>query len=90
MLPKDKIRRTIVFIVDDLSMDNEQLSCTRVSIEKFLESQMQFGDLISIVRTGGGSSALQLFSSDKRQLLSAIRNLHWEMNQAVSVCGPKG
>jgi hypothetical protein len=61
-----------------------------MSLEKFLESQMQAGDLVSIVRTGGGIGALQLFSSDKRQLRSAIKNLHWGAIQAVSACGPKG
>jgi VWFA-related protein len=90
MLPRDKIRRTIVFVVDDLSMDLENLHFTRMSIQKFLESQTQPGDLVSIVRTSGGIGALQQFSSDKRQLLYAIKNLRWGAPQALTNCGTSG
>jgi VWFA-related protein len=87
MLPKDQIRRTIIFVVDDLSMSFEQLYFARMSLQKFLETQMQHGDLVSIVRTSGGIGALQLFSSDKRYLNAVIGNLHWGSAQA---CGPGG
>jgi VWFA-related protein len=90
MLPKDQIRRTIVFAIDDLSMTFDQLYYARMSLHKFLDTQMQRGDLISIVRTSGGIGAQQLFSSDKRLLNAAAGNLHWGSSQAITSCGSGG
>lgn len=90
MLSRDQVRRTIVFVVDDLSMNFEHLNYTRMSLEKFVESQMQPGDLVSIIRTGAGIGAFQLFCSEKQPLLSAIRDIRWGASQALANCGPGG
>ncbi len=76
MLSKENVRRAIVFIVDDLSMSFEHIHYARMSLKKFVESQMQPGDMIAIMRTSSGG-ALQLFSCDKRQLLYMINDLRW-------------
>ena len=56
MLPKEKVRRAIVFIVDDLSMSFEHPHNARMSLKKFVESQMQPGDMIAIMRTSSGGA----------------------------------
>jgi VWFA-related protein len=76
MPPKEKVRRAIVFVVDDLSMNFEHMHYARMSLKKFVESQMQPGDVIAILRTGSGGT-LQLFSSDKRQLLHIVKDMRW-------------
>jgi VWFA-related protein len=90
MLPRDRVRRTIAFIVDDLSMDAyEHFLYTRMALQKFVESQMQPGDLVVIFQSSGG--ALLQFSSDKRQLLSTIKNLRWKGGRGGMIgCGPDG
>lgn len=85
MLAKEKVRRAMVFVVDDLSMGFEHLHYARMALEKFVETQMQPGDLIAILRTGSGG-ALQQFSSDKRMLLYIINDMRWGMFN----CGPSG
>ena len=42
-------RRTIVFIVDDLSMNFGKMERSRQAIQKFVESNMRPGDQIAIV-----------------------------------------
>src|SRR2546421_9255422 len=69
--PED-IRRTIALVVDDLGLSFESTYYVRKALKKFVDDQMQPGDLVAIVRTSGGMGALQQFTADKRQLYAAI------------------
>jgi VWFA-related protein len=77
MLKNAKVRQVIVFIIDDLKMTYESLHFARMAIRKFVETQMQPGDLVSILRIGEGTSASQMFCSDKTQLLSIVDHMRW-------------
>ena len=41
---------------------------------------MQDGDLIAIIRTGGGSGILQQFTTDRRQIEAAVEKIQWNPN----------
>jgi VWFA-related protein len=84
-LARDQIRRVIAFVVDDLSMSFEQVYYARMSLKKFVEKQMQPGDLVAILKTGRGNSAFQLFLSDKQQLLARVDTIHWGDNLALTL-----
>lgn len=77
--PED-VRRTIVLMVDDLGLSFESMAFVRRSLRKFVEKQMQPGDLVAVCRTGAGSGALQKFTADKRILLSIVDGLRWNPN----------
>jgi VWFA-related protein len=77
MLAPEKVGRTIAFVVDDLGLSFESTYYTREAIKKFVNQQMQAGDLVGIIRTGRGLGALQQFTSDKRILYAAIDKLTW-------------
>ena len=79
-LERDQVRRVIAFIVDDLTMSFEQVHYARMALIRFIERQMQHGDLIAILRTSHGNSALQMFLSDKQQLLARINRVRWGVN----------
>jgi VWFA-related protein len=79
-LRREDVRRTIVLMVDDLGLSFESMAFVRASLRKFVNEQMQPGDLVAICRTGEGSGSLQQFSGDKRVLLSVIDGLHWNPN----------
>ncbi len=79
-LRPEQVRRTIVFVVDDLGLSLQSLNAVRSGMKKYVDEQMQPGDLAAIVRTGGGSGALQRLTSDKRQLYAAIENVHWRVS----------
>jgi VWFA-related protein len=74
--PED-VRRTIALVVDDLGLSFESTHYVREALKKFVDRQMQPGDLVAIVRTSGGMGALQQFTSDKRQLYAAIDRVKW-------------
>lgn len=74
--PED-IRRTMAIVIDDLGLSFESVHFVRQSLKKFVERQMQPGDLVAIVRTAGGMGALQQFTTDKRQLNAAIDRIRW-------------
>jgi VWFA-related protein len=74
--PED-VRRTIALVVDDLGLSFQSIAYVRRALKKFVDEQMQPGDLVAIIRTSGGMGALQQFTSDKRQLYAAIERVKW-------------
>ena len=73
----EQVARTIAFVVDDLGLSFESMYFARRAIKKFLDEQMQEGDLVAIIRTGRGLGALQQFTLDKRVLYAAVEKLTW-------------
>ena len=73
----EQVRRTIALVVDDLGLSFESTAHLRDSLKKFVNEQMQPGDLVAIIRTGAGMGALQQFTADKRQLHAAIERVKW-------------
>ena len=75
-----QIRRTIALVVDDLTLSSSSMSATRLGLRKYVNEQMLPGDFVAIIKTGGGSGALQQFTSDKRRLNAVIDQLRWNPN----------
>jgi VWFA-related protein len=76
-LRREQIRRTIAVVVDDLGLSFESTAYVRQSLKKFVDKQVQPGDLVAIIRTSGGIGALQQFTSDKQQLSAAVERVKW-------------
>jgi VWFA-related protein len=77
VLRPEQVRRTIALVVDDLTLSFASAAQTRAALKRFVEQQMQDGDLVGIIRTGAGIGALQQFTSDKKQLMAAIDRVKW-------------
>jgi VWFA-related protein len=73
----ENVHRTIALVVDDLTLSFESTYYVRRALKKFVDEQMQDGDLVAIIRTGAGIGALQQFTTDKRQLYAAIEKVRW-------------
>ena len=73
----DQVRRTIALVVDDLGLSFESTYQVRRALKKFVDEQMQEGDLVAIIRTAAGIGSLQQFTNDKRQLHLAIDRVRW-------------
>lgn len=84
-LRPEQVRRTIAFVVDDLGMSFDSMPGVRTAIKKFVNEQMQPGDVVAILRTGTGIGALQQFTSDKRQLVLAAERLKWNPNTRTGI-----
>lgn len=90
LAPRD-VRRTIAIVVDDFTMSFGSVYYARVALRRFVEQQMQPGDLVAIIRTSGSVGALQQFTSDKRVLLAAINAIRWNpMTADVEALNPTG
>ncbi len=76
-LRPENVRRSYALVVDDLSLSFESAYQTRRALKKFVDEQIQTGDLVAIIRTGAGIGALQQFTSDKRILYAAIEKVKW-------------
>lgn len=76
-LKPEQVRRTVAIVIDDLSLSFTSTAYVRRALKKFVDEQMQEGDLVAIIRTGAGIGALQQFTTDKRQLYAAIEKVMW-------------
>lgn len=84
-LKPEDIRRTIALVVDDLGLSFVSTYYVRRALKKFVDEQMQSGDLVAIIRTGSGMGALQQFTADKRQLYAAIERVKYNLNGRANI-----
>jgi VWFA-related protein len=75
-LRPDQVRRAIALVVDDLRMSHEGVHAARQALKKYVDEQVQPGDLVAIIRTSAGIGALQQFTNNRQQLYAAIERLH--------------
>ncbi|MCX6613350.1 MAG: VWA domain-containing protein [Acidobacteria bacterium] len=90
-LQPNQVTRTIAFLVDDLKMGIESVHRTRLSLHKYIDTQRAPGDLVAILSTSGGLSALQQFTADPRILHKAVDRLRVQLSTtAVNTDGDTG
>ena len=77
--PRETIRRSMVIVVDDLSLTYRSMLTARQTLSRFVDEQMRPGDFVAILQTGAGSGVLQQFTSDKRLLRAAIARLRFSL-----------
>jgi VWFA-related protein len=74
-LHPEQVHRTVALVVDDLGLSLGSMNAVKSALKKFVDEQMQPGDLVAIIRTGSGAGTLQRFTSDKRMLYAAIEHV---------------
>lgn len=91
-LRPDQVRRTVALVVDDLGLSHDSSVRVREALRKFVDEQIQPGDLAAIIRTGAGMGALQQFTTDKRQLHAAIDRVRYNLGSRsqISTFAPIG
>lgn len=85
-LSAEQVRRTIALVADDICITQVSVASIQGGLKKFVDQQMQPGDLVGIFSVRGGSGALQQFTSDKQQLYRAIKNLKWRPPPIGNFC----
>jgi VWFA-related protein len=66
------LKRVIAFVVDDLTMQIQDLPAVRDMLLNFVNNKMHDGDLVAIVRVVGGKGLLQQFTTDRQLLRRSI------------------
>jgi len=84
-LKREDVRRTTVLMVDDLGLSFESMAYVRRAVRKFIEEQIQKGDLVAICRTSGGSGAAQQFTNDRRVLLAIADGIRWNPSGRIGI-----
>ncbi|MEO5820055.1 MAG: VWA domain-containing protein [Vicinamibacteraceae bacterium] len=77
--------RVLAIVVDDLGLSFESTAYVRQMLTRYVETQVQPGDLVAIIRTAGGVGTLQQFTTDRRLLNAAIDRVRWTVNSRVGV-----
>ncbi len=75
---REDVLRTIALVVDDIGLSYDSTIRVRSALRKWVDTEMQPGDLVSVVRTDAAMGALQQFTNDKRLLYSAIDHLRYQ------------
>jgi VWFA-related protein len=83
----NEVRRTIALVVDDLSLSFENVRYVKRALRKFVQKQMQKGDLVAIIRASSGIGALQQFTSNKNYLDQAIDKINWKKSRGAGLIG---
>ena len=76
-LRPDQIQRTMAIVVDDLALSFDSAVRVRETLKKWVDTEMQPGDLVAIVRTREGMGSMQRFSMDKQTLKAAIDQIRY-------------
>jgi VWFA-related protein len=84
-LKREKLRRTIALLADDLGLSAEYALRTRQWIKNWIENEMQPNDLVAVMRTGAGVGALYQFTNDKRILNAAADLITFNAASRVGV-----
>ncbi|HEX4802474.1 MAG TPA: VWA domain-containing protein, partial [Myxococcaceae bacterium] len=87
-LKADQVHRVIALVVDDLGISPSGVAEVRAALKKFVDNDIQPGDMVAIIRTGAGIGALQQFTTDKRLLYASIDRVKFNFNGRVSSFSP--
>ena len=71
------VRRAVVIVIDEYELKVTDFLNMQQALGRYVEELLQPGDLIALIRTSGGSGALQQFTSDRELLRQAVRRMTW-------------
>jgi VWFA-related protein len=77
-LRPEQIRRTVALVVDDIALSFGSIVHVRDALKKWVNTEMQPGDLVSVVRTNAATGSLQQLTGDKTVLFAAIDRLKYQ------------
>ena len=83
-----EVRRTIAIYIDDLSINFANLLPVRDALRKFVEEQVQPGDLVAVYLSSGGLGLFQQFTTDKRAILASIDRVRYRSLNGVDSLAP--
>ncbi|MBN2241804.1 MAG: VWA domain-containing protein [Acidobacteria bacterium] len=79
----EEVRRVVALVVDDLGLSFSNTVQVRDAVRKWVDEEMQPGDLVAVVTTGFGMGGLQQFTGDKKLLYEAIDRIRFNILSRV-------
>lgn len=71
-----QVGKTIVVIVDDASLNAQDVVQVRAALKNFITNQVEPNDLVALIRTHSGSGTLQQLTTDRKLFLAGIDRIH--------------
>lgn len=79
-----QVGRIYAIIFDDLTISQRQhIDYAKRDLVKFVQTEVQPGDLVAIIKTSGSVGVLQKFTNDKEELLATIDSIKWNPLSSV-------
>ncbi|HWC95972.1 MAG TPA: VWA domain-containing protein [Candidatus Sulfopaludibacter sp.] len=75
---RSEVRRAVVIVIDENELKVTDFLSLQQALGKYVEQSIRPGDLVALIRTSGGSGALQQFSGDPELLRLAVRHMTWK------------
>ena len=76
-ITRDRVRRTIAILVDDLNIGFADMARVRQAVTRFIAEDLREGDLCAIITTRGGMGIYSQFTTDRILLAEAAKKLVW-------------
>jgi VWFA-related protein len=86
-LTPGRVRQVVALVVDDLGLSFENIVRSREAIRKWVDEEMQPGDLVAVITTGLGMGGLQQFTGNKKILYDAIDRIRFNILSRVGGSG---
>jgi VWFA-related protein len=87
--PSPRVRgRMITIVVDDINVSFEGLARVRDALDHYIDTGLAPGDRVAILRTGGGISVMEQFTSDTARLHAAVDGFRYNYLGMAGVGGP--
>lgn len=89
-VPGGTLGRVITFVIDDGNClaSIEGTALARDKVKKFIAEKMLPDDKVAVYRTRGGSSLLQMYTSNKEVLRREVNKVRWAPSQCGSAFEP--
>ena len=86
----DGFGRIVTFVIDDGNClaTIEGIGNARDGVKRFVQEKMRPDDKVAIYRTRGGSSLLQMYTSNKEVLMRSLRKINWAPTRCSSAFDP--
>jgi VWFA-related protein len=84
-LTREQVRRTMVLVLDDATLEFADFVFAQRAMIRYVDRELQPGDLVGVVRTTGGSSAVQQLSADPEFLKAVLRKMVWRPPRPVNL-----
>jgi VWFA-related protein len=81
-------KRIIVLVVDDLHITPSNMVEVKKQLLNFIRDQVEEGDRVAVVSTGGGLGYLQQLTADRRVMKIAVERLRSQERRFVSSTDP--
>jgi VWFA-related protein len=82
-LKPDRVRRVIALVVDGLGLSFANTNRIREAVKKWIDEEMQPGDLVAVILTDQGLGSLEQFTDDKQMLQAAADRIRWGVGGRV-------